>query len=168
MLPNGAVLLCDYFKSSLETIETAIDTLAEVPARRRILVLGDVSEPPGSQGEIYRGLGARFGKFADKAILLTHSFQRYKAGAVRAGMDKDKLIDAKQLFPRAVAELEGDLGPGDVVLIKGRAEQRLDRVALALQGKRVGCTILHCNMKQKRCVNCEKLKLGWNQAELAV
>jgi UDP-N-acetylmuramoyl-tripeptide--D-alanyl-D-alanine ligase len=52
-LSNGAFLLRDDFKSTLETIETALAVLAEIPAERRIVVLGDVEEPPGSEGPIY-------------------------------------------------------------------------------------------------------------------
>ncbi|HEX6015341.1 MAG TPA: hypothetical protein VFY87_26790, partial [Geminicoccaceae bacterium] len=50
-LANGAWLVRDEFKSSLETIEAALDVMAELPGRR-IVVIGSVSEPPGSQGPI--------------------------------------------------------------------------------------------------------------------
>ena len=52
-LANGAWLIRDEFKSTLETIDAALDALAEVPGRR-IVVVGDISEPPGSQGPHYR------------------------------------------------------------------------------------------------------------------
>ena len=48
-LPGGAWLIRDDFKSSLETIDAALDLLAEVPGRR-IVVLGEISEPVGQPG----------------------------------------------------------------------------------------------------------------------
>jgi UDP-N-acetylmuramoyl-tripeptide--D-alanyl-D-alanine ligase len=54
-LANGAILLRDDFKSALETFDAALDTLSEIPARRRIVVFGEVSEPPGSQGRFIAG-----------------------------------------------------------------------------------------------------------------
>jgi UDP-N-acetylmuramyl pentapeptide synthase len=160
-LESGAVLVCDYFKSSYETIVAALDTLAEVPARRRIVVLGEVSEPPGSQGPIYRGLGERIAQIASRAIFVGHNFQRYKAGATRGGMSRRALTDVGDSVLDAVEALQNDLGPGDVVLIKGRDTQRLDRIALALSGRKVACTIPVCRLKQYRCERCAMLECGW-------
>jgi UDP-N-acetylmuramyl pentapeptide synthase len=44
--------------------------------------------------------------------------------------------------PAGAAEALGDLlRPADVVLIKGRSTQKLERIYLALSGRRVGCDI---------------------------
>jgi UDP-N-acetylmuramoyl-tripeptide--D-alanyl-D-alanine ligase len=48
------------------------------------------------------------------------------------------------------------------VLIKGRDTQRLDRVVLALAGRRVGCTIKFCDVVRTRCDECPMLERGWN------
>jgi UDP-N-acetylmuramoyl-tripeptide--D-alanyl-D-alanine ligase len=160
-LDNGAVLVCDYYKSSYETVVAALDVLSEIPASRRLVVLGEVSEPPGSQGPIYRGLGERIAQIASRAIFVGHNFQRYKAGATRGGMPASALTDAGYSVLDAVEALRDDLGPGDVVLIKGRDTQRLDRVALALAGRNVGCTIPVCGLKHTRCDQCPMLESGW-------
>ena len=52
-LENGAIVVRDEFKSAIETVDAALDVLTEIPARRRIVVLGEVAEAPGSQGPIY-------------------------------------------------------------------------------------------------------------------
>ena len=54
-----------------------------------------------------------------------------------------------------------DLAPGDVVLVKGRDTERLDRVALALQGRQVRCAIEFCDLRGVRCETCPKLETGW-------
>jgi len=164
-LPGGGVLVCDYFKSSYETVLVALDAMAELPARRVMVVLGEISEPPGSQGPIYRDIGERIAKVASRAVILGHNFQRYRAGALRAGMARDSLIDARHDVVEAARLVERLVEPGDVVLIKGRDTQRLDRVVLALEGRRIGCEIRFCRLKHRRCADCPMLEPGWNGIE---
>ena len=83
------------FKPTLETMDAALDTLAEIPARR-IVVLGSTTEPPGSQRTIYRRLGRRIAMLADRAVLLGKpGAQSYSSGAVTAGLSRTALVDAR-------------------------------------------------------------------------
>jgi UDP-N-acetylmuramyl pentapeptide synthase len=159
-LPQGAWLLRDEYKSGLETIEVALDLLAEIPARRRFVVLGEVTEPPLSSGEIYRRLGRRLAEVADQAIILSHLFQRYRAGARRAGHRVDHWVDAHTDVLQALSALPLDLGPGDVILVKGRQCQRMQRISLALLGRKVGCRIPSCHAPVD-CASCPRLEPGW-------
>ena len=86
-LANGVILLRDEFKSTLESIDAALDLLAELPARRRFVVLGEVSEPPASPGAHYRRLGARLARIADRVVVVgsRKAFQSYASGARAAG-----------------------------------------------------------------------------------
>lgn len=155
-LSNGAILLRDEFKSSLETIEVALDLLTEIEAKRKFVVLGEVSEPPGSQGPIYRHLGERIAKIADFALFLGGNFQRYAAGARRAGLPDRSIFDAKRDLARAIEILRAKLEAGDVLLVKGRDTQRLDRISLALSGVSVGCSKTTCD-DVVRCQNCPEI-----------
>jgi UDP-N-acetylmuramoyl-tripeptide--D-alanyl-D-alanine ligase len=166
-LPNGAWLLRDDFKASLETVDCAIDTLEEISARRKLIVMGEISEPPGSQGPIYRRIGERMAKVASRIVLVGNNFQRYAAGARRGGLASEAVIDAGR-SPRAAAEaIRNMLEPGDVVLIKGRDTQRLDRVTLRLVGREVGCDIPHCDAKL-RCDACPMLERGWQGRRVVI
>ena len=160
-LPGGAWLLRDDLKSSLETIDAALDTLAEIPARR-IVVLGSIMEPPGSQRPIYRRLGERIARIADRAILLGSMTRAYTTGAVAAGMPRAAVVEAKHGIRAAWEAVRADLQAGDVVLIKGRPTERLERIGLALQGRLVRCEIDFCNLRLTRCDTCPKLATGWS------
>ena len=46
-LPSGAFVIRDDYKASQESVATALNTLAAVPAQRRIVVLGTLAEPRG-------------------------------------------------------------------------------------------------------------------------
>lgn len=167
-LTNGAFLLRDDFKSPLETINAALEVFSEIPARRRIVVLGDMSEPPGSQGPIYRHIGERVARVASRAIFIGGSFQRYAAGAKRGGLPRSALVNAGRSVLKAVEALQGDLGLGDVVLIKGRFSQRLGRVAIALAERTVRCDISFCDAKATICEHCPMLERGWNGLRVVI
>jgi UDP-N-acetylmuramyl pentapeptide synthase len=161
-LANGALLLRDEFKASLETIEAALDVLADIPATRRIVVLGDVQEPVGSPRAICRHIGERIGRIASRAIFVTgENVSAYRVGAIRGGMPRSAVQHAGRSPGRAVEALQQELASGDVVLIKGRQTQRLERAALALAGRRVGCDIPVCNERVLTCDRCPMLERGW-------
>jgi len=161
VLPNGAVILRDDFKGPQETIEAALDLLGEIPAGRRIVVLGEVSEPIGSQGPIYRQLGSRVAQVAARAVFVAGSnTSAYSTGARRGGLARGAIVDAKGSPARAVQALKADLRPGDVILIKGRDTQHLARVALALMGRQVRCELPVCDSKLE-CHDCRMLERGW-------
>lgn len=166
-LSNGAIILRDEFKSAVETVEAALDVLAQIPAKRRIVVLGQVTEPIGEQGPIYRHLGSRIGRIASRAIFICDRRDTAcSAGATAAGMPREAIVKLGRNFFKAIDLLRDDLGPGDVVLIKGRITERLDRISLALAGRSVNCRIDICRSRLVPCAECPMLERGWNQARL--
>lgn len=159
-LPNDVWLLRDEHKSGVETFFAAIDAFAQIPARRRIAVVGDVAEPPSPQGPVYRAIGARLGASADRVIVIGQMYRRIAGGASDAGMPREHLLDAGRDPHDALALLRGMLEPGDVVLVKGRDTQHLERLWLALEGRTVGCRLVFCDVRT-RCERCPMLERGW-------
>ncbi len=166
-LPGGVWLLRDEYKSALETVHAALDVLERIPARRKLVVLGDVSEPPGSQGPIYRELGARLAGIAARVITVGRNHKPLAVGGVRAGADRRTFLDAGLSVERAAQLLRAALEPGDVVLLKGRDTQRLERVFATLTGGPVACRIPHCAAKL-RCEACPMLRAGWGARRVVV
>jgi UDP-N-acetylmuramyl pentapeptide synthase len=159
-LPNGVLVLRDDFKSTLESIHAALDVLAEIPGRR-IVVLGDVSEPPGRQRPIYQAVGERVGQIASFFVIVGHGFEAYHSGARRGGMATSQIIDGGRSPRQAAEALTRIVQAGDVVLVKGRDTQMLDRVRLILEGRRVSCDIRFCNIHTIACERCPMLERGW-------
>jgi UDP-N-acetylmuramyl pentapeptide synthase len=160
-LANGAFVVRDDYKGLPETIDAALDVLAEIPARRRIVVLGDVEEAHGPVEPLYARLGERVASIAARGVFLHHYEEgpRYTPSAAAAGLP---VVDARGGVHEAIAAVAEDLGPGDVVLVKGGAAQRLDRVSLALAGRQVGCELRACVAHVTRCDVCPMLERGWN------
>ena len=71
------------------------------------------------------------------------------------------IADAGRTPRQAADKLAAILEPGDVVLIKGRDTQQLDRVRLILEGRTVGCDIRMCHMRTIVCDQCPMLERGW-------
>jgi UDP-N-acetylmuramoyl-L-alanyl-D-glutamate--2,6-diaminopimelate ligase len=162
-LPNGARIIQDDYKSSLETIETALDFLRSIPAARRLVLLGSISEPPNPQRQVYRRFGHRFAQFADIALLLgpKDRCQSYASGAVAAGMPRERIMKFHNDLKQAIEALRKTLQPGDVLMIKGRLNDHLERITLALSGQKVGCWRAECRSRAYRCDNCPMLEKGW-------
>lgn len=160
-LANGVTLLRDEYKSTLETIHAALDVLAELPAARKVVLIGPISEPPGSQGPRYRAVGAHIAAVAQLAIAVGCDYTKYVSGAARAGLPRDRFLYAGPGVHDAIAVLRRELRPGDLVLLKGRSTQCLQRVALALMGRTVRCAIMNCRLSHKLCDECPLLGRRW-------
>ena len=120
-------------------------------------------------GPVYRDIGRRIAKVASRAVFVGGNFQRYAAGAARAGLARSELVDAGKSAAKAVQAIQSDLGPGVVVLLKGRDNQRLGRIALALEGRTVRCDIGFCDIYvSKGCQRCPMLERGWDGRRFVV
>jgi len=160
-LPNGTRIIQDDYKSALETIETALDFLRSIPATRRLVVLGNIADPPNPQGQVYRRIGHRFAQFADLAFLLGSHDRLYASGAAAAGMPRERIMKFHNDLRQAIEALRNTLQPGDVLVVKGRLDDHLERITLALSGRRIGCWRTECRSRAYRCGNCPMLQTGW-------
>ena len=160
-VPGGVTILCDEYKSTTETIDAALDAFAEIPARRRIVFLGEISEPVGPQRQAYQRLGERVARIASHFFIIGGSNDAFRSGARRGGMPADRIVDAGRSPQEAAKALAAVLEPGDVVLLKGRDTQRLNRVALILMGRVVRCDLRFCNLRTVACDRCAMLEPGW-------
>lgn len=167
-LPSGAVLLRDEFKSTLESVDAALDALFAFPARRRLVILGNVTDCPGRSRDEYRRLGQRIGAGADRAIFLSSDATAFSSGAHAAGMPRENILKLKHEWHLVPTALPADVGPGDVILIKGRGSDRLARISLVLMGRAVRCRITRCPLFESvACDACPLLERGWGTADLS-
>jgi len=160
-LPGGAIVLRDEYKGTIDTVYAALDVLDQIPARRRVVMFGDLSEVQGREWRAYVSLGMRAARTASLLVTMGRSFRRYWSGARRAGMPRSAIVDGGRTVQEAAASLRKILQPGDVVLLKGRRGQKLDRIRLILQGREVRCDIKLCLVSATECAQCPMLERGW-------
>jgi len=166
ILPSGAVLVRDDYKATRESVWRALETIREYPARRKILVLGGVSEIFNEERyEFYRDLGSRIASSVDLAYLFMqkNTFRRCRIGAENEGMDRSSITRIRFDALSISSLLPEDLGEGDVILIKGRTDYKIARLSLALMGRNVNCRLMSCPITTSFCDNCSMLEKGWNR-----
>ncbi len=157
-------LLEDDYKNIFESVYAALDLIAQVPAKRRIVVLGTLNYPLGSLHPMLNQLGCRLGQVADLVIFIGSQAKSLFAGLRKGGMAKDGFIDCHHDVHAAARELRRRLEPGDLVLLKGRSNQQFRRVSLLLQGREVSCAVQRCDWSQKFCDDCVLLNRPPRQA----
>lgn len=154
-LANGVQIVLDAYKGALETIQAALETVSRLPTRRRIVVIGDVEEPPGSQGPIYKALGRRLAEVADVVVFIggKTNFNRLKSGMISGGLPRESLHNLRNSSQAIADFLASELRPDDLVLIKGRTTQHLERIVLILSGRSVSCSAEVCSRRHD-CTTC--------------
>lgn len=118
--PSGAIVINDAYNANPASLTAALGSLAAVPARRRVAVLGVMAE-----------LGGR------------HADEHAAAGDLAAELGIELLAVSEPGYGVAtVPDIEaalvalGPLSPGDAVLVKGSRVAGLERLAAALIGHR--------------------------------
>jgi UDP-N-acetylmuramoyl-tripeptide--D-alanyl-D-alanine ligase len=156
-LTNGAMLIRDEYKATPETVSEALRLLAEVPAGRRIVVIGDLNNLPTAQSEPhFDSIGAAIGQVADLVLVVGSHLGDYLCGLRRAGLDDGQILHAEDVHA-AIRILRGELTTGDVVLLKGQEDQRLGRIALGLERSDVRCARKTCRAYLQFCDDCPLL-----------
>ncbi|MGA2168846.1 MAG: UDP-N-acetylmuramoyl-tripeptide--D-alanyl-D-alanine ligase [Terracidiphilus sp.] len=127
---DGATILNDSYNSNPEALRSMIRTLATRPARRRILVAGEMLE----LGEHGPALHAACGRAAAEAGLdlvagVQGNAEYLAAAACTGGVASLFLRDAEA----AGRWLKQTLQPGDVVLVKGSRGVHLERAIEAVK-----------------------------------
>ena len=163
--PSGPILLLDEFKSNWETMVAALDVMAAVPVGRRIVILGGITDPPKPARHLYRELGQRAASFADRLITLGEQHAAYRQGARTGGLADDRIHTAGGSWERAIELLPDGLGAADVVLIKGRRIEHMERIGLRLMGRTVGCRLVACRVTLTTCDTCPRLEGGWPEGQ---
>lgn len=133
--PNGSVILDDTYNSSPAAVEGAIDTLLAVPARRRIVVLGEMRELGQYSESLHKQIAQRIYKEKLDNVFLGQGETQFIADELKSlGFWEDRLAFNLQ-NSQLVSKLLKTLGKGDVCLIKGSRAIRLDEVVKRIAKK---------------------------------
>jgi len=157
-LPHGPLILDDSCQSGYETYDVALRTLRSLPGGRRLVVTGDLTEPLRPQGEQYRRLGREMAAEVDRVYHIGEkkAFTRIRAGACSVGMVRTAISHVEDDLIGFAEVLFSETDSNDVILIKGRGGQHLERICLLLQGLPVHCQRPFCRMFG-HCRSCRDL-----------
>ncbi|MBN1955805.1 MAG: alanine racemase [Anaerolineae bacterium] len=128
---GGSLLLDGSASASPASALQALATLADYPARRRIAVLGDMSQLGGYAVEGHHKVGRAAAAFVDLLITKGERAAWIADAAKEAGLPADRILVtytaldvARYLAPQLAAQ--------DVVLVKGDVASRMEEVLPAL------------------------------------
>jgi UDP-N-acetylmuramyl pentapeptide synthase len=151
---DGIEFVCDTVKAPIWSLDTVFTFLREARADRKVLVLGTLSDYAGASSAIYRQVARRALEVADEVV-----FVGPEAWYVRKLGAPAERLRAIPTVQEAHEYLSASLGPGDLVLLKGRNfEDHLLRIVLARTGP-VACRLPDCG-RLRSCERCSLLRPG--------
>lgn len=125
---NGSVIIDDTYNAQPVAVEAALETLNHIPAKRRIVVLGEMKELGQFSEKMHRQIAEKI--FKDKVDLVFTS-----GGDTKYIMDELNMlgfaaerIEGNLQNPQIVSKLLKVLSKGDVALIKGAHSTKLSEV----------------------------------------
>ena len=131
-LPSRAVIIYDAYNASPTSMAHALRAFAEVPASRRIAVLGSMAELGADAPAQHEATGAAAARAGVDALYCGGAFaEALAAGAKKAGMDSGRVA----LFASnsdVATRLRDTIGDGDAVLLKGSRVQKMEEILAAL------------------------------------
>ena len=132
ILEHNIRIIDDSYNSNPAALELALASLADLPGKRKVAILGDMLEL-GNQG---RAFHRRAGEYAVKAgidLLITVGplSSEMAEAAVSAGMDPKQVRHYKTSL-EAAEDLSSSLQRDDVLLIKGSRGIRMDTIVQKL------------------------------------
>jgi Alr-MurF fusion protein len=127
----GATLLDDTFNATPTAVLAALRSLAALPARRRIVVLGHLADLDEAEAQAtYHEISVLAGSVADVLICKGD----WGNGAVQMARQVQPSLKTRVVYTAAgaIQALPPDMGPDDLILVKGSAEARMERIVSGL------------------------------------
>ena len=150
---SGALFFDDAYNANPSSMRAALATLAALPARRRIAVLGDMLELGAEEERWHRETGALAAAAADLLVCVGPRARVLGEGAVAAGMSSSAVRDASSA-EEAAGLLAGELAAGDAVLFKAsRGDRPRPRGGRADGGGLTPCCT-GCSTRWRAAIRC--------------
>jgi alanine racemase len=136
---NESMILDDSYSASPASMLAALQTLddlanCERPYRvcRRIAILGDMGQLGSYEREGHREVGRAAAAHSDLLITVGERAEQIAQAAQEEEQPPPEGVIITYSPAEAARHLDGQLGPDDIVLVKGDVEARLERAARAL------------------------------------
>ncbi|TDA70476.1 MAG: UDP-N-acetylmuramoyl-tripeptide--D-alanyl-D-alanine ligase [Clostridia bacterium] len=134
--PYGSILLNDAYNANPDSVAAALEVLRQLPAGRRIAVLGDMLELGPYAETAHRETGKKAAEIGADLLIGVGQMAAYLvAGARQAGLS----AEAARAFgdrEEAAGWLAPRLAAGDVVLVKGSRGMEMEKLVEQLQAGR--------------------------------
>ncbi|UCH83201.1 MAG: UDP-N-acetylmuramoyl-tripeptide--D-alanyl-D-alanine ligase, partial [Candidatus Latescibacterota bacterium] len=120
----GIVLIDDSYNANPTSMRAALEVLGRISLGRKIAVLGDMAELGEFSDDAHRELGAHLSSVPVDIVYWLGA----NGGLVKEGIAGRKPIKTFDRLDALVGELEPELKPDDVVLVKASRSCHLDKI----------------------------------------
>lgn len=134
-------ILDDTYNASPEAMRVALDTLAALPGKRKIAVLGDMLEIGTYTEAAHRSIGDRVAQVADMLIAVGPRASFIADEAMTRGAERDgKVLSYEQVIKfddpvDAGKALDPLIEEGDLILVKGSQAMRMEKAVYEIMGR---------------------------------
>jgi len=134
-LKTNINLIDDSYNSNPAALESALKSLAGVPGKRKIAVLGDMLELGPNKVEYHIQAGRQVLRYGFDLLITVGPLSRYMAeGALSSGMSHNK-IHSFDNSEEAADKIENFLQEGDLILVKGSRGMKTEKIVNRLKLK---------------------------------
>lgn len=123
---KSSLILDDTYNASPTAMHAALDTLHDIPARRRIAVLGDMLEIGKYTIQAHEAMGELAAPIVDMLLTVGPRAKFIAREARERGLAPEQVHEFGNAL-EAGKFLEDIIIPGDVVLVKGSQSMRMER-----------------------------------------
>lgn len=125
---SGSIIIDDTYNAAPIAVEEALETLNQISARRRIVILGEMRELGEYSIQMHQQIARKIYKDKVDLVFLGGGEAKYiYEELIKLGFNPDR-IESNLQNPQIVSKLLKVLAKGDVVLVKGARGVRLDEV----------------------------------------
>ena len=165
---GGCLLVDDSLGASVPSLGAALETLRQLPARRRVVVLGGVRGWLSRDAEC-RSLARQVAEVADRLVAKGERAEEVARAALEEGLARDRLVVTDTPGDAAASALGVGLGPSDVVLVKGCEESRMELVSERLLAEPATApdVLVRQDAGWKRRVFLSRRRPTWLEIDLA-
>lgn len=128
--PQESIIIDDTYNASPESVMAALNLLRDLDGRR-VAVLGDMLELGYVEEALHRMVGRRVTEVAHVLVAVGQRGRWIGEEALAIGMKPTQVHFAEDAAT-AVALVENQIQPKDVILVKGSWGMRMDRIVAAL------------------------------------
>ncbi len=134
LLPGikGTTVIDDSYNASPLSVHAALDTLRDLPAKRKVAVLGDMRELGEYAMEAHERVGRMAAQVVNVLVTVGVSGKLIAEAAKKHGMQK-RNIQSFDTADEAVEAVEKLIKKGDLVLVKGSHSMELGKVVEAIK-----------------------------------
>ena len=134
--PMGTTILNDARRANLASTLSGLATLAEIPAGRKIAVLGQMAEMGRYEEAGHREVGRKVAEIKPNYLVTIGPATKFIVQEVEKSLPRETVFYTEDVFA-AAKKLKEILRPGDLWYLKGSLLKHLERIPLILEGKEV-------------------------------